>query len=558
MGKQSTRKMRGMVVAPEPRAAEVGAAVLAKGGNAFDAAVATGFAACVVDPFQAGIGGMGSCHYYHAKTGEHGHLSFHSREGSKVSPGMWEKDAAGETEISGYTLFDDHRSELGYTSIMTPGTIAGFGAIHKKFATMGWSDLMQPSMDFLRHGFSLPANVTGLFTVPKNVGGEAVRAAQLQKTTEMMKLWTKPNGSLYDAGDMYRNDDMLRTLTRIADNGPDEFYTGKLGKEIADDFERNGAFITADDLANYKVRLHDAPHIKYRGYDIYSSCAPTSGLTALQILNFLENVDLGSLEYGSAEHLNLVALSMKWAHYDREKYLGDPEFIDLPMDRLLSKDYAKDVQGHIMRGEGPPPNKTFKAEGTTHVTIWDEEGNVVTMTHSLVVSSGVVTPGLGFPYNNSMKLAGVSKHGPNALAPGKARNVGICPTIIFKDGKFVYAAGAPGGSVIISAVVQSLMNILHFDMNPVEAVSAPRIHCEGGRVFCESRILTPTMKALEKMGHDVQFHPCSYATVFARSQLIAAHPDGAVRGASDPRNDGGMAVAAFDDGSIGLAPSWAG
>jgi gamma-glutamyltranspeptidase/glutathione hydrolase len=558
MSKKKTRTMRGMVVAPEPRAAEVGAAVLARGGNAFDAAVATGFAECVVDPFQAGIGGMGSCHYYHARTGEHGHLSFHSRAGSKVSPGMWEKDAAGQTEISGYTLFDDHRSELGYTSIMTPGTIAGFGAIHKKFATMDWSDLMQPAMDFLRHGFSLPANVTGLFTVPKNVGGEAVRAAQLQKTTAMMKLWTKPDGSLYDAGDLYRNDDMLRTLTRIADNGPEEFYTGKLGKEIADDFERNGAFITADDLANYKVRLHDAPHIQYRGYDIYSSCAPTSGLTALQILNFLEHVDLGSYEYGSAEHLNLVALAMKWAHHDREKYLGDPEFVDVPMDRLLSKEYAKQIQGHISRGEAPPPIPTFKAEGTTHVTIWDDEGNVVTMTHSLVVSSGVVTPGLGFPYNNSMKLAGVSKHGPNALAPGKARNVGICPTIIFKDGKFVYAAGAPGGSVIISAVVQSLMNILHFGMNPVEAVSAPRIHCEGGRVFCESRILTPTLKALEKMGHEVQFHPCSYATVFARSQLIAAHPDGTVRGASDPRNDGGMAVAAYDDGSIGLAPSWAG
>ncbi|MCW5603300.1 MAG: gamma-glutamyltransferase [Burkholderiales bacterium] len=316
--------------------------------------------------------------------------------------------------------------------------------------------------------------------------------------------------------------------------------------------------MTADDLRSYNVRLHDAPHMKYRGYDVYSSCAPTSGLTAMQILNFLENVDLGSLEYGGAEHLNLVAMAMKWAHHDREKYLGDPEFVDVTMDRLLSKEYAKEIQGHIMCGEEPPPTSTFKTEGTTHVTIWDAEGNVVTMTHSLVVSSGVVTPGLGFPYNNSMKLAGVSRHGPNALAPGKARNVGICPTIIFKDGKFVYAAGAPGGSVIISAVVQSLLNVLHFDMSPVEAVSAPRIHCEGGRVFCESRILSSTMRELERMGHAVQFHPCSYATVFARSQLIAAHPDGTVRGASDPRNDGGMAVAAFDDGSIALAPSWVG
>lgn len=553
---RSTRGMRGMVVAPEPRAAEVGAAILAKGGNAFDAAIATGFAECVVDPFQAGIGGMGSCHYFHARSGEHGHLSFHSRAGSKVSPGMWEKDAAGQTEISGYTLFDDHRSELGYTSIMTPGTIAGFGAIHEKFASMDWATLIDPAMAFLRDGFSLPANVTGLFTVPKNVGGEAVRAAQLQKTTSMMQLWTKPDGKLYDAGDMYRNDDLLRTLKRIADNGPAEFYKGSLGREIADDFEANGAFVTADDLASYKVRLHDAPHIKYRGYDVYSSCAPTSGLTALQILGFLENIDMGALEYGSAEHLNLVALAMKWAHHDRERYLGDPEFVDVPMDRLLSKAYAKEIEAKILAGQSPPRIETLKAEGTTHATIWDSEGNVVTMTHSLVVSSGVVTPGLGFPYNNSMKLAGVSREGPNALAPGKARNVGICPTMIFKDGKFLFAAGAPGGSVIISAVVQSLLNIMHFGMSPVEAVSAPRIHCEGGKVFLESRMLSTTARALEAMGHEVQFHPCAYASVFARSQLIAAHPDGTVRGASDPRNDGGIPVAAFEDGTIGIMPAW--
>jgi gamma-glutamyltranspeptidase/glutathione hydrolase len=543
-----------MVVAPEPRAAEVGAMVLARGGNAFDAAVATGFAQTVIDPFQAGIGGMGSAQYYDAKSKKNGYLSFHSRAGSKVSPGMWEKDAAGQTEISGYTLFDDQRSELGYTSIMTPGTIAGFGALHQKFGTWEWSRLIQPSMDFLRNGFALPANVTGLFTVPKNVGGEAVRMVQVQKTSAMMKLWLKPDGSLYEAGEIYRNDDLLGTLGRIADNGPEEFYRGKLGREIADDFESNGAFVTAADLADYKPRWHEPLHIKYRGYDLYSSQPPTSGLTALQILNFLEDFDLESVEYGSAEHLHLVAMAMKWAHYDRERYLGDPEFVEVPIERLLSKGYAKDVHAAIAARKSPNPTPSFRTEGTTHVTVWDAEGNVVGMTHSLVVSSGVVTPGLGFPYNNSMKLAGVSKDGPNALAPRKARNVGICPTIAFKDGNFEFALGAPGGSVIISSVVQSMMNYMHFGMTPVEAVSAPRIHCEGGKVFCENRILTPTMEALRKMGHETQQHPCSYPPVFARAQLIARTRDGLVTGASDPRHDGGVPIAAYEDGSIGMTP----
>jgi gamma-glutamyltranspeptidase/glutathione hydrolase len=175
------------------------------------------------------------------------------------------------------------------------------------------------------------------------------------------------------------------------------------------------------------------------------------------------------------------------------------------------------------------------------------------MTHSLVVSSGVVTQGLGFPYNNSMKLAGVSRHGPNALAPRKARNVGICPTIAFKDGEFQFALGAPGGSVIISSVVQSLVNFTQFGMTPVEAVSAPRIHCEGGTVFCESRVLSPTLDALRGMGHEVKQHPCSYPAVFSRAQLLVRDADGGVRGASDPRNDGGIPVVAYGDGTIGMA-----
>ncbi len=549
------RGLRGMVVAPQPRAAEVGAWVLARGGNAFDAAIATGFAQTVVDPFMSGIGGMGSCNYYLAKTREHGFLGFHSRAGSKVSPGMWEKDARGQTEISGYTLFEDDRSELGYTSIMTPGTVAGFGALHDKCATWDWAELMKPAMEILRTGFALPTYVEVLFTMP-NLGGEAVRKKQLTRTPDMTKIWVKPDGSLHKAGEIFRNDDLLRTMQRLADNGPDDFYTGELAREIAADLESHGAFITAADLADYRVRWQKPLHIRYRGYDIYSSTPPASGLTALQLLNFLEGFDLAAMDYGGPDHLHALAAAMKWAHYDRKAYLGDPEFVEVPLERLLSKQYAKEIQSAIAVGRLPESSPTPPPEGTTQVTVWDDEANIVCMTHTLVVTSGVVSPGLGFPYNNSMKLAGVSRHGPNALAPRKARNVGMVPTVVFKDGEFVLAVGAPGGSVMISSVVQTILNVLHFGMRPVEAVSAPRIHCEGGAVFCESRLLSTAVEALRSRGHQVKHHPSSFDMMFSRPQLIVKHPDGSVRGASDPRHDGGIPVVARHDGTIGVMPWW--
>lgn len=530
-----------LIVAEQPRAAEVGARILAQGGNAFDAAIATAFCQTVIDPFRCGIGGMGSCQYYVAATGEHGTLSFHTRAGSGVSPGMWEHLYVGKTEISGYTIMKDDLSQLGYTAIMTPGVIAGLGALHEKLATLDWSRLLLPAIEMQRNGFRLPARVAAWYSGKPTAGNVSGRS-QLTATPTMKETWLKPDGSFYQENEIFHNDSLVRTLERIAENGPDDFYRGSLAKEIADDFEKNGAFVTADDLAAYEPVWASPVHTRYRGFDVYSQPPPASGVTTLQILNFLEGFELGAEDFGTARYLNILASAMKWAHHDRDRWLGDPEFVDVPVGKLLDKGYADKVQHRIREGQLPEAGVDWSDDSTTQVTVRDADGNTITMTHTLVACSGVITPGLGFIYNNSMKLAGVGPDGPNALAPRKARTVGMSPSIVFHDGQLRLAIGAPGGSVIISSVSQTILNVLEFGMTAVEAVSAPRIHCEGGKVFLEYRMLAHVAAELERLGHVVDHRPSSYDRRFSRPQLVVVGADGRVEGASDPRSDGGIAM----------------
>lgn len=534
--------MRGVVAAPQPRAAEAGAHVLEQGGNAFDAAIAAALCQMVVDPFMCGLGGMGTCHFFSAGDGEHGILDFYNRAGSRVVPGMWEKDVAEYTPISGYSVFDDYRSEIGYKSIMTPGTVAGFAALHQRFGTWDWADLLAPAMEILDGGFTLPYYVT-VFFHRETQPGIPDAAIRLSATEEMKRIWLKPDGTFYQGGDTVRNDDMLNTLRRLAQRGPGDFYTGGIAREIIDDFEKNGAYVTAEDLRNYRVRWREPLHIRYGGYDVFSNPPPGGGLTALETLSFLETLGLSAFDHSEGEHLHLLASAMAWAHTDRKKFLADPEFADVPVEDLLGQARRREVQTAIGRGQLPGPTAPDPETSTTHLSVWDADDNVVSVTHTIGTSSGVITPGLGFMHNNSMKLAAVDPESPNAMAPGKARTTGMCPTIVFKDGRAVATAGAPGGFVIINSVLQSLLNVLDFGMSPVEAVSAPRIHCEGQAVYCEARILTRAVEELRSRGHRVEHMSESYAPIMSRAQLIVRDEKG-LRGASDPRRDGGVAAVA--------------
>tara|TARA_E500000331_G_scaffold239968_1_gene230345 strand:+ start:545 stop:2152 length:1608 start_codon:yes stop_codon:yes gene_type:complete len=533
--------MKGIVVCPQPRAADVGAEILSAGGNAFDAAVATAFAQMVVDPFMCGLGGMGSFQFFDAESGENGMIDFHARAGSLVTPEMWMHDVRGRTEISGYTIFDDFRSELGYTSILTPGTVAGFGAVHERFCTKPLDELVAPAARLARDGTAVGCFAHDFLSRPM-MAGVPGGVQRVSATQECKRIHLKADGALFPVGEVHRNPDMARTFERIAAEGPGGFYRGQLAADIAADLSANGSFVTADDLAQFKTRTGDPVKGRYRGYDVSSNPPPGSGVTLIQMLQILEHFDLAAEGHGSAGHIDLVARAMAAAHTDRNEYLADPDFADVPVDMLASQERAAEWAEKIKAGEFLGDGKEEPPSCTTHISICDELGNAVSCTHTLGTGSGVITPGMGFVYNNSMKLFDPYPGSRNSIEVGKARTTGMVPTMLLRDGKPAIVVGAPGGSVIISAVLQSILNIVDFGMSPVEAVTVPRIHCEGGAIHVEARVQGSVCRQLTDMGHEVKQSAVSFDPVMSRAHVVQIGPDGTWRGGADPRGGGGMAV----------------
>lgn len=535
--------MKGLVVCPQPRAADVGAEILTRGGTAFDAAIATAFAQMIADPFMCGIGGMGSFQYYVAETGENGMIDFHATSGAKVVPDMWQADMKGRTEISGYTLFDDYRSELGYTSIMTPGTVAGFAEAHKRFGTLPWGDLLQPAILMARDGFEMTSYVRDFFT-RDFMAGIPDGMTRITKTDACRDIYVHPENRLHHVGEIVKNPGYGDSLETLATDGPESFYTGALSKTIAADLDANGSYVTADDLAAYQPSCYAPVKGTYRGFGVSSNPPPGSGVTLIQMLQIIDHFDLGSLHHGSAAHIDLVARAMAAAHHDRNDFMADPAFTDVPVDMMLSQDRAAMWAEKIRQGEFLGDGKEAPLSCTTHFSIYDEAGNAVSCTHTLGTGSGVVTPGTGFVYNNSMKLFDPVPGRANSMAPGKRRTTGMVPSMLFReDGKPFIIVGAPGGSVIISAVLQTILNIVDFGMSPVEAVTVPRIHCEGKGIHAEARMQDSEMQALQAMGHDIKRNAISFDPVMSRGHVILVDEDGNWRGGADPRGGGGVAYA---------------
>jgi gamma-glutamyltranspeptidase/glutathione hydrolase len=535
--------MRGVVVCPQPRAAEVGAQVLEAGGNAFDAGLAAAFAQMVVDPFMCGLGGMGSAQAWVADTNESTVVDFHARAGSKVTPDMWAKDQLGRTPISGYTLFSDYRSELGYSSILTPGTPAGLWELHQKYATMPWKDLIQPAINVAKNGFrASPSFVNFLQHKPQY--GIPDGMTRVKATSACAAIYLREDGSLHDEGNLIKNPDYASTLELLAEKGVSEFYHGELGDRIARDLERGGSFVTRDDLREFRPRVYAPLRVGYGDYTVASNNAPGGGPWLLEVLQILDGFELGPMGHSTADHLHVLGSAMKLAHEDRSRYLGDPEFVDIMLDKVfLSKEHAAESQRAIRNGTAVQASAPGYDDATTHLVAADAQGNILSMTHTLGSSSGVVTPGLGFMYNNSMKLFDPQPGTTNSIASGKARATGMCPAIVFRNGKPVLAVGAPGGSVIMSSVLQSILNVLDFDMTAVEAVSAPRIHTEGEHVWIEARVRADVCEELSRRGHPVEHRVQSYAPDFSRPQIVVVGGERQFDGGSDPRGGGGVVYA---------------
>lgn len=529
--------MRGVVVAPQPAAAELGVEVLEAGGNAFDAAVAAGFMQMVADPFMCGLGGWGSATVYQAATGTFEHIGFWPRIGAKMRPDIWVDDVRGFTDLWRFALFDDHRNLRDYTSIMTPGTVAGFGELHRRYATRPWAELLRPSIELSDAGYLVPEYVAE--HVRKPMLPELPHPREKYAYNAAAKaLFHGPSGDMMETGHAYRNPDQARALQSIADNGADEFYTGGLADVIMSDFEANGAFVTREDLAGYRPVVEPPLTTSYRGYEVHSSAVPGGGLLTLQVLNVLECFDIGSLDHGGPEHGFIVAAALAWVGVTRGNHLADPKFAHVDVERLLSKEYAAEIAAKIRRGELPTREQLNKPGFTTHISVMDELGNCVSITHTLTTCAGIVVPGTGFTWNNCVSLMDPIPGRPNSYEPGKARASAISPSVIMKDGAPWVVIGAPGGWSISSAVSQAISNLIDFGMSPVEAADAPRFHSEGTPVYCELRVPRRTVESLRARGMRVEQSLRNYERTFAKVQ-IAMCENGRFKGGSDPRKDGG-------------------
>ncbi|MEZ4860389.1 MAG: gamma-glutamyltransferase family protein [Caldilineaceae bacterium] len=536
--------MRGIVVCVDPRAAETGVEVLEDGGNAFDAALATAFAQTVVLPFSCGVGGFLSAQLWAPQQSEHLVIDGCLRAGARVTADMWADAVQGEAAFSGASLFADMRSDIGYTSICTPGTVAALAQLHERFCTMPWAELLAPAIALARQGFPVTPEMHMAMTRPVRAPYQPDALTRLRATAACAQIYLTPNGAFRNEGDTIRNPEYANTLERLAQAGPSDFYQGELATAISQDLEANGAFVTQADLATYRANRYAPISTTYHDHEVFTNNAPGGGPLLVEALNILEGFDMGRLVHSGVEHLHYLGATLQIVNHDRREYLGDPEVIGAgPGEVLRSKARAAQLRQAIFNGVVDRIVPPSEEPETTHLTVVDDAGNIASITHSLGAFSGVVTPGLGFIYNNGMNRFDPRPGRASSLAPGKARLHLMMPTIVCRAGQPVMALGAPGGNAILSACTQVLVNVVDFGMSAVEAVSAPRIHAEGSTLWGEARLRQRVAAGLQERGHTVIREAASLSQRMARVQLVCIGPDSALTGGSDPRAGSAVMVA---------------
>jgi gamma-glutamyltranspeptidase/glutathione hydrolase len=518
-----------MIVCPQPQAAEAGLSVLRAGGNAVDAAVATAFVQGVIDPMMCGLGGCGVMLVRRAG-GRDEVIEFYARAGSRVREGQWESRFIREAaDRYGYVL-EGWVNDCGYQSVGVPGTVAGLAEALRRHGSLSWAEALQPAISQARHGCLVTGTVHDYWT--RDLGPDVVpNDRRIQWTPGARRIYTK-DGALFAVGEVIPNPDLASTYERLAAAGPEDFYRGEIADAIAADFRANGGFISAEDLAWYRPRVSPPLRGTYRGRRVVAAGPPAGGLTLLQMLNYLEGFDLAASGWPSAEAARARVEAMAWAVGEREAHLGDPLFASIQVDELVAKEHA--AAARVLH-ESPT---------TTHVGVVDGAGNAVSLTHTLGASSGVVTPGLGFNYNNYLNCFDPRPGRINSLGPGKTRVTMMVPTMVFgsEGGALEVVAGAPGGPRIVTGVLQTLLNLLDHRMSPVEAVSAPRLDFQRDQVQAELRMPADVLDGLRAAGYQVNRRALGYDPYFAKAQIIQVAPDGTLHGASDPRGDGGIAL----------------
>jgi gamma-glutamyltranspeptidase / glutathione hydrolase len=532
--REPVRARHAMVTVQEPIAADVGVQVLREGGNAVDAAIAIGFALAVTHPYAGNLGGGGFM-LIRLADGRSTFIDFRERAPGKASRNMY-LDASGKPT---------RESLDGWKSSGVPGTVRGFELAHRKYGTRKWADLLEPAAGLATRGFLVSYALA-----------ESLKAAgNLPQDAESKRIFLK-GGVYWSAGETLAQPELARTLTRIAQNGAKEFYEGETALKLADAVSRHSGLITLSDLKNYSA-VERAPLTgTYRGYGIVASPPPSSGgIGILQMLGMLEGSGYEKSGAGSAATIHYLAEVMRRYYADRSQYLGDPDFVKLPLTGLLDPTYIKSRRATIdpIRATSSsqilPGHPSGRDGGeTTHYNVVDAHGNAVAVTYTLNegYGNGITVPGLGFLLNDEMddfaskpgspNAFGLIQGEANAIQPGKRPLSSMTPTILTRDGKFFMAVGAPGGSRIISAVLQVILNVVDFGMNAQDAVDAPRIHhqWQPDKLYLEPGISPDTVALLQSRGYDVDH---SSGLVLARVEAIV-NSGGWLQGGSDGRASG--------------------
>lgn len=532
---------KSMIVAPEPEAVEVGADILRAGGNAVDAAIACAFAQGVVDPMNSGIAGFGSMGVYTAGERKLEYVDFHAPAPKSVRPDMWAGLIESEARDGFGFILSGNVNDVGYQSVCVPASLRAYEFAHKRYGRMPWGELVGPAIDWARRGWKVKPYVEAFWSEEAEMGRVAMHD-RLAYTPGSRKLYCREDGRPKRVGDWVLNPNLADTLQAIAREGSDVFYKGEIGRRIIEDFTSSGGLLTYEDLATYEPILRQPLWTKYRGYDIGTNQPPGGGLTLLQMLNMLENFDLRSLGLNSPQYIRIVSEVMKRATIDKDRFVGDLDYVEVPVGRLSSKEYAQAAAESIVRGERSDVlrfNSGFPCKDTTHVSVVDRDGNCVTMTHSLGMPSGVVTDGLGFMYNGCMGVFDPRPGRVGSLAPGKARFSSICPSIVFDNGSPLLVIGGPGATQIAMGVVQAIVNVLDFNMTPSEAVASPRFSATSNAIDVTNRILRSTTGQLEREGYEVIRSPLSFAIASVHAIKIGGD---SLEGGADP-GAGGLAVA---------------
>jgi gamma-glutamyltranspeptidase / glutathione hydrolase len=519
----------GMVVSAHPLSSKVGLEILKKGGNAVDAAVATAFALGVAEPNASGLGGGGFILIYTAKTKEVVTIDYREVAPIKATPDMYTMGTDGKVV--------DNETVVGHKAVAVPGTLAGLTLALSKHGTMSLKDVMAPSIALAEEGYEVTKTFNGMMKDNYD---------KLSKFPAAAQIYLK-EGLPYEVGDRIVLKDLAKTYRLIAEKGPDVFYKGEIAEAIEKEMKASGkGLITKEDLAAYKPVVRSPVRGTYRGYDIISMGPASSGGThIIQLLNILEGYDMAKLGHNSSESLHLMAEGMKKVFADRAKYMGDSDFVKVPLQGLLSKSYADELRKSIdaqKAGERIPAGNPlpFGSGGTSHLSVVDKDGNLVALTQTInyFFGSGVLVPGTGIMLNDEMDDFVPKPGSLNSVEPKKRPISSMSPTLVLKDGKPYLSVGTPGATRIISALSQILMNIIDYKMNIQEAIEGARIHCMTGEIFMESRVPKEVQQALINKGHKLSVR-AAVDLYFGGAQGVMIDPaTGALYGGADPRRDG--------------------